>query len=283
MFVFCRRTDIGLFAESFTVKFKRVNQLIYTSFLVLWVALPQARSDSPASGSVAGIKYASKQSTLNTPPPTEWKRSKGRECNRKGRYRNFCQGPRRVPRPHGQEALLAKELGLGEFKTVNHLMLHAPKPEWVRAAGPPSNNAKLLWPVSEGKLWRGFNQPRRNAVRKRKHLGIDIGAPDGTPFRAVENGLVVYSDNEVRGYGNLLAIVHPDESVTLYAHAKALYLFAGQKVKRGQVVGEVGHTGIARGSHLHFEYRVRGRARNPMKRFDQVILPKYQRIESYLK
>jgi hypothetical protein len=265
------------------VKFKRVNQLIITSFSVLWIAVPQAQSDSTASGSVAGIKYASKQSTLNTPPPTEWKRSKGRECIRKGRYRNFCQGPRRVPRPHGPEALLAKKLGLGDFKTVNHLMLNAPKPEWVRAAGPPSGNTKLLWPVSEGKLWRGFNQARRKAPRKRKHLGIDIGAPEGTLFRAVDNGLVVYSDNEVRGYGNLLVIVHPDGSVTFYAHAKALYLFPGQKVKRGQVLGEVGHTGIARGSHLHFEYRVRGRARNPMRRFDKVILPKHRRIESYLR
>jgi len=265
------------------VKFKRVTQLIYTSFLVLWIALPQARSDSPASGSVPSFIYASKQSTLNTPPPTEWKPSKGRECNRKGRYRNFCQGPRRVAQPHGPEALLAKELELDEFKTINHLMLQAPKPEWVHAAGPPSGYEKLLWPVSGGKLWRGFNQPRRNAVRKRKHLGIDIGAPEGTLFRAVENGLVAYSDNEVRGYGNLLVIVHPDASVTFYAHAKALYLFAGQKVQRGQILGEVGHTGIARGSHLHFEYRIRGRARNPMKRFDEVILPKYQRIESYLK
>lgn len=282
MLVFDGRTEAGSTAELYTVKFKHINLLIITTFSVLWMSAPRAQSDSTASGSVAGIKYASKQSTLSTPLPAEWKPSKGRECIRKGRYRRFCQGPRRVALPHNPEALLAKKLGLGEFQTVNHLMLHEPKPEWVRAAGPPSASTKLLWPVPEGTLWRGFNQPRRKAVRKRKHLGIDIGAPAGTLFRAVENGLVVYSDNEVRGYGNLLVIVHPDASVTFYAHAKALYLFAGQKVKRGQVLGEVGHTGIARGSHLHFEYRLRGRARNPMKRFDKVILPKHRRIESYL-
>ncbi|MBN1654400.1 MAG: M23 family metallopeptidase [Deltaproteobacteria bacterium] len=172
--------------------------------------------------------------------------------------------------------MLAHQLGLGDFKTVNRLMLDSPKPEWVTSAGSPSGNQKLLWPVPEGKLWRGFNQARRGAKHRRKHDGIDIGAPDGTLFRAVENGLVAYSDNGVRGYGNLLVVIHPNASVTFYAHTKALYLFPGQTVKRGQVLGEVGHTGIARGSHLHFEYRVRGRPRDPIKLFDQVILPNYR-------
>lgn len=242
-------------------------------FLAMGIQIPQALSDSPTSNSIANIKIAPDQYSLNTPLPAEWAESHGRECIRKGRYRNFCQGPKRVPKPHGKAAELADRLGLGDVKTISHLILEPPEPNWIAAAGIASGNEKMLWPVPGGKLWRGFGKVRRGAKRKRQHKGIDIGAPCGTPFHAVENGIVAYSDNTVRGYGNLMALVHPDASVTFYAHAKALYLFAGQKVNRGQVIGEVGHTGIARGSHLHFEYRLRGRPRNPIKLFNTVIYP----------
>lgn len=84
---------------------------------------------------------------------------------------------------------------------------------------------------------------------------------------AVSAGLVAYADNGVSGYGNLLAIVHPDGTVATYAHCKAIYVFPGQLVERGQRVADVGHTGIARGSHLHFEYRRRGRPRDPLRLF----------------
>jgi murein DD-endopeptidase MepM/ murein hydrolase activator NlpD len=202
-------------------------------------------------------------------------KSEGRECYRTGRYRNFCQGPRRVPRPNGSESLLAKNLNIGDIRTASHLLLGPPNPEWVSAAGTVSDQQNLLWPVSGGKLWRGFGQARcgaarKSGTRKHRHEGIDIGASEGTLFRAVANGIVVYADNKVRGYGNLLVVVHPDSSVAFYAHAKALYLFPGQKVRRGQVLGEVGHTGIARGSHLHFEYRINGRSRDPIKLFEPV-------------
>jgi hypothetical protein len=181
----------------------------------------------------------------------EWLPSRGRECNRTGRYKNFCQGPRRVPRPHGSAAELAQRLGLGTIKAVSHLILRPPKHEWLQAAGPADPDRAL----------------RRGSSRPRRHKGVDIGAPDGTPLRAARSGLVAYSDNGVRGYGNLLVVVHGDGSVASYAHCRAIYVFPGQRVVRGQIVGEVGHTGIARGSHLHFEYRLKGRPRDPVRRF----------------
>lgn len=133
------------------------------------------------------------------------------------------------------------------------------------AAHAPTENAStdLLWPVDGGRLWRGFGKVRKGKRKKLPHQGIDIGAPDGTPIRAVNDALVIYADNGVRGYGNLMVLVHADASVTFYAHCTSLYFFPGQTVTRGQVIAEVGHTGIARGSHLHFEYRVRGHARDP--------------------
>jgi hypothetical protein len=236
--------------------------------------VPGARSDPGAGRPVAGVTAASSVTALDTPRPTEWLPSKGRQCFRQKRYRNFCQGPRRAPRPHGTGARLASVLGLGEIKTVSRVLLEPPEPRWVAAAGSPDCVDKLAWPVPGRKLWRGYGRHCKKKGKARRrcrlHKGIDIGAPDGTPFRSVSCGLVIYADNGVRGYGNLMVVVHPDASVAFYAHARALYLFAGQHVKRGQVLGEVGHTGIARGSHLHFEYRTRGYPRDPLPYFEKV-------------
>lgn len=216
------------------------------------------------------------------PQVHEWLPSRGRECNGKGRYRRFCQGPRRAPAPYGKAARLARKLGLGERKTMSHLLLKRPKRAWIRAAGgEPKARARrgphMLWPVENGKLWRGFGRVRRGPKRKKPHRGIDVGAPNGTPIMAASAGLVAYADNGVRGYGNLLAIIHPDGTVATYAHCKAIYVFPGQRVERGQRVADVGHTGIARGSHLHFEYRRGGRARDPIRLFENAPEPRHKR------
>ena len=238
---------------------------IITVTTALGLAVGMA-SPSLSEAPLATTRSAADRSSAHGEQPTRWAPSRGRECYRKGRYRNFCEGPRRVPLPHGPDAERAKALGLGTRKAVSHLMLRPPKPEWLEATT-TEPEASLLWPVVGGKLWRGFGKVRRGPKRKKRHKGVDIGAPEGTPIRATKGGLVAYSDNGVRGYGNLLVVVHGDGSVAFYAHCKAVYVFAGQRVQRGQALGEVGHTGIARGSHLHFEYRVRGRPRDPVPRF----------------
>jgi murein DD-endopeptidase MepM/ murein hydrolase activator NlpD len=199
--------------------------------------------------------------------PAEWMPAHGRECARTGKYKNFCQGPRRVPKPFGEDAARAEKLGLGKLRTAGDLMVGTPKPEWVQAAQ-PNRNEKLMWPVDTGKLWRGLEAARRTQNKFHpRHKGLDIGATEGTPIRAAMSGIVAYSDNEVHGYGNLLLVVHGDGSVALYGHCKSIYVFPGQRVTQGQVVGEVGHTGIARGTHLHFEYRVKGFIKNPLRYF----------------
>lgn len=202
---------------------------------------------------------------LRTPVPAEWLPSRGRECIRKGPYKGHCQGPRRVPRPHGPAARLAEELGLGSTRVAGYLLRRPPKEKWLAHAGEPTDEHDLLWPVEDGKLWRGFGRVRRNS--RKLHKGVDIGSPEGTRMRAVADGLVAYSDNGVRGYGNMILIIHPNATVSLHAHCRAAYVFPGQKVTRGQIIGEVGHTGIARGPHLHYEWRVRGRPRDPLPHF----------------
>jgi murein DD-endopeptidase MepM/ murein hydrolase activator NlpD len=220
-----------------------------------------------------------------TPPsqaPAEWLPSRGNECVRRGPNLGFCMGPRRVPKPRGEAAELAERLGLGVRNTCSLLLLRAPRESWVEAAQRAGAASTWLWPVEQSRLLRGTGnlkaaEKRRDAQfahdkkpgssRRHPHEGLDIGAAEGTPIRAAQNGLVVYSDNRLTGYGNALLVVHKDGSVALYGHCRATYVFAGQRIERGQIIGEVGHTGYARGAHLHFEYRVQGRAKDPTALF----------------
>lgn len=202
--------------------------------------------------------------------PEKWAPSRGRECGKHKRKkkvtRSYCQGPRKVPLPSGADAQRAQQLQLGTVKAVSSLLLAPPKPEWIAAAGQAATPS-LRWPVDKGKLWRGF-EAKKPKNHRHRHKGIDVGAPQGSLIRAVQSGIVAYSDNEVQGYGNLLVLIHPDGAVSMYAHCRAIYVFAGQQIERGKVVAEVGATGIARGAHLHMEYRVKGVPRDPLKKFE---------------
>lgn len=199
--------------------------------------------------------------------PRGWLPSQGPECMDPP-YERFCQGPRRVALPHGAAADLAERLGLGSVQTVGQLLHASPPAAWVQAAGGPTPRRIMVgWPAPQGRLWRRFGYVRKPPFENLLHRGIDVGAPRGSPVIAVNPGLVAYSDNGVRGYGNLLVIVHDDASVTFSAHCQAIYVFAGQRVQTGQIVGEVGETGMARGAHVHFEYRYQGEPIDPLRWF----------------
>jgi murein DD-endopeptidase MepM/ murein hydrolase activator NlpD len=138
-------------------------------------------------------------------------------------------------------------------------------PRWVAAAGGEVDD-HLLWPVQTGRFGRGFGYVRQTRPDKR-HDGIDIVAAEGSTVRAVADGLVVYADNEVRGFGNVLMVVHPNGWVSLYAHLYRITVPAGYRVTAGERVGFVGSTGISHAPHLHFELRVDGRPANPLHLF----------------
>ena len=93
--------------------------------------------------------------------------------------------------------------------------------------------------------------------------GINIAAPRGTPFRAADNGVVIYAGNELRGFGNLLLVRHESGMVTAYAHADETLVQRGDQVRRGQTIGRVGSTGNVTTPQLHFEVRRGTRAVNP--------------------
>lgn len=96
------------------------------------------------------------------------------------------------------------------------------------------------------------------------HAGIDLLAPQGSPVRAAEAGMVSYAGRYF-GYGNMVDLMHRDGTVTRYAHLSAFApgLRAGSIVAGGSSLGAVGATGHATAPHLHFEVRVDGRAVDP--------------------
>ena len=106
-----------------------------------------------------------------------------------------------------------------------------------------------------------FSKRRFHPVLKkwRSHKGTDFAAPKGTKVYATAKGTVKHIAI-VRGYGNVIYLNHGAEIVTLYAHLSkfAKGLKASQKVKKGQLIGYVGSTGLATGPHLHYEIRING-------------------------
>jgi len=95
------------------------------------------------------------------------------------------------------------------------------------------------------------------------HLGVDFGAPAGSPILAVADGLVTYAGTR-SGYGKVIEIDHGNGFVTRYAHASAFIARPGQRVRTGEAIARVGSTGRSTGPHCHFEVWRNGRAVNPM-------------------
>jgi murein DD-endopeptidase MepM/ murein hydrolase activator NlpD len=152
------------------------------------------------------------------------------------------------------------------------------------AAGSVKTSGKgtLRWPVSSGRLVSKFG-PRNSSF----HDGLDIASPTGTPVIAAHSGTVIYSDNELSGYGNLVIIRGDDRLLTIYAHNSRMLVKKGERVAGGQKIAEVGETGHASGPHLHFEVRMKDRmnrtvAIDPMPLLQEGALekPRYRVNES---
>ena len=106
------------------------------------------------------------------------------------------------------------------------------------------------WPV-QGKVISEFGSMASGV----KNAGINIETALGTPIHAAADGVVSYTGNELKGYGNLILIRHPGDYVTAYAHAETVLVARGAKVVRGQVIAYAGTTGGVDVPQLHFEIR----------------------------
>jgi len=117
----------------------------------------------------------------------------------------------------------------------------------------------FIWPVAGKIRISSYFGPRN----KKFHEGIDIAVPVGREIIASERGEVIYANNKIGGYGNLVIINHGQDFFSLYAHAKKMHVKKGDIVDKGQLIALVGLTGRTSGPHLHFEIRKGERAVNP--------------------
>jgi murein DD-endopeptidase MepM/ murein hydrolase activator NlpD len=173
-----------------------------------------------------------------------------------------CDGPRRVAVASDDARARTERLGLGTRAAADLAYIGTPPPEWIEEAG--VRHEGLLWPVATGLFSRGYGADRVHGGSRGRHEGIDLVQAEGAHLRAVDDALVVYASNGIRGLGNVLLLLLGDGTVALYAHCRALYVAAGEQVLRGQLVGELGATGLTVRAHLHFEWRRRGRTSDPL-------------------
>ncbi len=116
---------------------------------------------------------------------------------------------------------------------------------------------------TQGMCWPVIGRVSRPYHLETNHRGLDICAEEGTPIVAAKTGKVVYSANELRGFGNMIIVDHGGELATIYAHNRRNLVQVGQSVKRGQKIAEVGQTGNATAPHCHFEVRQKAKPMNP--------------------
>ncbi len=131
--------------------------------------------------------------------------------------------------------------------------------------GRSMRRAFLASPVEFSRVSSGFAM-RMHPIMKtwRRHLGVDLAAPSGTPVRTVGEGVVEFAGVQ-NGYGNVVFIKHGGDRVTVYAHLSRLGVRQGQRVNQGDLIGAVGSTGWATGPHLHFEFRQGGEQVDPLR------------------
>lgn len=122
------------------------------------------------------------------------------------------------------------------------------------------SQGRFRWPV-RGRIISKFG-PKKNGAH---NDGINVAVPKGTSVKAVENGVVAYSGNELKGYGNLILVRHADNWVSAYAHNSKLLVKRGDKIKRGQIVAKAGRSGSVSQPQLHFELRKGSKPVNPTK------------------
>jgi len=129
-----------------------------------------------------------------------------------------------------------------------------------------SKKSRFSMPLRHVRVTSSFSHRRYHPILKRyrPHHGTDFGAKRGTPLLAVNSGKIIFS-GRMGGYGKVVKIKHNAGYVSLYAHQSRIRVKRGQWVKKGQIIGYVGSTGISTGPHLHFGLTKNGRWIDPMK------------------
>ena len=131
--------------------------------------------------------------------------------------------------------------------------------------GRSNRRSFLASPMEFSRITSGFAMRLHPLLNSwRAHLGVDYGAPTGTPVRTVGDGTVDFAGWQ-NGYGNVVQVQHGNDHSTLYAHLSRIDVKVGQRIEQGQNIGAVGTTGWSTGPHLHFEFRIKGQHQDPVQ------------------
>lgn len=109
--------------------------------------------------------------------------------------------------------------------------------------------------------------------RVRPHNGIDLTAPKGTNIYSTADGVILQAGYTTGGFGKKIMIDHGYGYKTLYGHCSKILVKKGQKVKRGEVIGLVGNTGLSKGDHVHYEVWVNNKPVDPINYYSNDLLP----------
>ncbi len=123
---------------------------------------------------------------------------------------------------------------------------------------PEQYQGTFRWPLDAGIVSSEYGERWG-----KMHKGIDIAADIDEPVFAIADGVVLYSDDGLRGYGNVVILRHDRDMTTFYAHNSALKVKQGEHVTKGQLIALLGSTGHSTGPHTHFEIRVGDKPMNP--------------------
>jgi len=157
--------------------------------------------------------------------------------------------------PPQQEALYTYPGVEEEYRLIREALgKFSPQARW---------RGKFLLPV-KGKEKTSFGLRRyRNGEEQGIHKGIDYGTPLGRPVRAANSGTVALVAEDFRLHGKTIVIGHGQGVCTLYLHLSKILVTSGQEMKKGEIIGRVGATGVATGPHLHYALYVAGVAVDP--------------------
>lgn len=151
------------------------------------------------------------------------------------------------------------------YQAIRHTNAHGEQ-DYFTPQGTSFKKAFTRYPIKFSHISSTFALSRYHPILhyRRAHKGIDLAAPIGTPIHATGDGVITIIDRH-NGYGNMIKIKHDKTYSTVYGHLLKFQkgLSKGSRVKRGQVIGYVGQTGLATGPHCHYELHVNNQPRNP--------------------
>ena len=171
-------------------------------------------------------------------------------------------------------ALLYGGLALASGRKLDMLKwTYQGKEQWFEASGVGRKRDGLAKPVTIARMSSGFGMRFHPVLGySRMHQGVDFAAPTGTPIYAVTDGVVSYAGWH-GGHGNFVKLQHSGGLGTGYGHMSRIAVRSGERVRRGEVIGYVGSTGLSTGPHLHYEVYRNGATVNPLSvKFQQQSL-----------